>query len=319
MKHALVDDDINPREVLRETVGDRISLEFGVETSEEALIAALAGKDVLLTTSRLPVTRRVLEETDLEVVGKIGTGIDNVDLEAARDLGIPVTYTPGVNAQAVAEHAVGLMIAVRRDIVRNYELLASGKWRDEAALTQGLTGQTVGIVGFGRIGSRVAALLSGFNVEILAYDPYVLEQDTDISGAELTSLDDLLERSDVLSINAELTDETEGLIGRRELDLLTDSAVLVNTARGPVVSEDALVEALEEGRLGGAGLDVFETEPLPVDSRLHDFDNVVATPHAAGITRESRVKSVETLVANVLGLLDGERVSDRYIAASPSA
>jgi len=319
MKHALVDDDINPREVLRETVGDRLSLEFGVETAEEALKDALAGKDVLFTTSRLPVTRRVLEETDLEIVAKIGTGIDNVDLKAARDLGIPVTYTPGVNAQAVAEHAVGLTIAVRRDIVRNYELLASGKWRDEAALTQGLTGQTVGIVGFGRIGSRVAALLSGFNVELLAYDPYVLEQDTDISGAELTSLDDLLARSNVLSINAELTEETEGLIGRRELDLLKDSAVLVNTARGPVVSESALVEALEEDRIAGAGLDVFETEPLPADSRLHDFDNVVATPHAAGITRKSRVESVETLVSNVLGLLDGDRVPDRYIAASPSA
>lgn len=317
MKKALVDDDIHPNDVLRRAVGDRISLEFGVESTEDALINTLRGKDILFATSRLPVTRRVLEETDLEIVAKIGTGIDNVNLDAARELGIPVTYSPGINAQAVAEHTVGLIIAVRRDLVRNYELLAEGKWRDEAALTEGVSGQTVGIIGFGRIGSRVAGFLSGFNTEILAYDPYVLDQDTDITGAELTTLDDLLERSDIVSINAELTDETRGMVGRREFGLMKDSAILVNTARGPIVSETALVEALEEDRIAGAGLDVFETEPLPASSRLHEFDTVISTPHAAGITRVSRVTSVETLVSNVFGLLDGDRVPERFIAAAP--
>lgn len=317
MKHALVDDDIRPRAVLEAAVDGRLALEFGVEPTEEALIAALEGTDVLFPTSRLPVTGRVLETADLELVAKIGTGIDSVDLDAARREGIPVTYTPGLNAQAVAEYTVGLAIAVRRDVVTNDARLADGEWRDEVDLAAGVTGKTVGIVGFGRIGSRVANLLNAFHAEILAYDPYVLEQDSDVSGAELTSLEDLLARSDVVTVNAELTDETRGMIGRREFGRMKDTAVLVNTARGPVVSEPALVEALEEGSIGGAGLDVFETEPLPTSSRLHEFDAVVATPHVAGMTRECRVESIETLAENALRLLDGERVPERYLAVPP--
>lgn len=317
MKYALVDDDIRPAAVLERATRGRIELEFGGEPTEEALIAALDGKDVLFATSRLPVTGRVIDATDLDLIAKIGTGIDNVDLAAAREAAVPVTYTPGINAQPVAEHTVGLAIAVARDIVGNHGRLAGGHWRDEATLGTGVVGKSVGIVGFGRIGRRVAGLLAGFNVDVLAHDPYVLKQDTDVTGAELTGLDDLLDRSDVVTINAELTDETRGLIGRPEFERMKDSAVLVNTARGPIVSEPALVDALEAGEIAGAGLDVFETEPLPASSRLHEFDAVVATPHVAAMTRECRVESIETLASNALGLLAGERVPDRFLAVEP--
>lgn len=317
MKYALVDEDIRPAAVLERATRGRIDLEFGGEPTEEALIAALDGKDVLFATSRLPVTGRVIDATDLDLIAKIGTGIDNVDLAAAREAAVPVTYTPGINAQPVAEHTVGLAIAVARDIVGNHGRLAEGHWRDEATLGTGVVGKSVGIVGFGRIGRRVAGLLAGFNVDVLAHDPYVLKQDTDVTGAELTGLDDLLDRSDVVTINAELTDETRGLIGRPEFDRMKDSAVLVNTARGPIVSEPALVDALEAGEIAGAGLDVFETEPLPASSRLHELDAVVATPHVAAMTRECRVESIETLASNALGLLAGERVPDRFLAVEP--
>jgi phosphoglycerate dehydrogenase-like enzyme len=315
MKSALVDQDIQPYSVLEKETAGRLDIDIGVEETEDAIVESLAGKEVLLATSRLPVTASVLERSpELEAIGKIGTGLDSVDLEAAAELGIPVTYTPGLNAASVAEHTVGLAIAVARDVVPNHDLLKEGKWRDEVELSSTVVGKTVGIVGFGDIGSRVAAFFSGFNVDVLAYDPYVYPEDTEITGAELTSLEDLLRESDIVTVNAELTPETRGLIGEREFDLMDESAILVNTARGPIVSESALVDTLESGGIAGAGLDVFETEPLPPSSPLHEFDNVVATPHAGAMTEQSRTKGIETLVDNVLDLLDGEPVADRYVA-----
>ncbi|AZH25340.1 hydroxyacid dehydrogenase [Haloplanus aerogenes] len=314
---ALVDQDLQPFWAVDEAVDDRLDLTVGVESDEAAVIDALDGKEVLLTTSRLPITGDVLASaTDLEVVGKIGTGIDNVDLDAATDLGVGVTYTPGLNAAAVAEYTLGLAIAVSRDVVRNDHLLEAGGWRDETALSTTVNGKTVGIVGFGDIGSRVAAFFSGLNMDILAYDPYVFEEDTDVTGAKLTTLDDLLARSDIVTVNAELTEETRGMIDADAFARMQESAILINTARGPIVSESALRDALEAGEIAGAGLDVFETEPLPADSPLHDFDNVVATPHVAATTTETRVDSIRTLVDNVFGMLGGSGAPERYTAVS---
>lgn len=315
MRHALVDQDIQPTETLQREVDGRLELDIGVKETEDALTDALDGKEALFATSRLPVTANVLSEADdLEVVGKIGTGIDNIALDTAADLGIAVTHTPGLNAASVAEHTVGLALAVSRNIVATRDLLREGGWRDEAELSSTVNGKTVGIIGFGDIGSRVAAFFSGFNVDVLAYDPYIYPEDTDITGAEQTSLDDLLSQSDIVTVNAELTEETQGLIGEPELDRMKESAILVNTARGPVVSEPALLNALEASDIAGAGLDVFETEPLPESSPLHEFDNLVATPHVGATTRESRNLAIETLVENVLAILDGEPTRDRYMA-----
>jgi D-3-phosphoglycerate dehydrogenase len=314
MAHALVDRDIQPTEYLEERVGDRFTIEVGGEPDRETLIDQLQGADMILTTSRLPVDREVMERTDLRSIGKLGTGIDTIDLEAAADLGIPVTYTPGLNAKAVAEYTVTMAVAVSRDILANDRLLEGGNWRDEARMASQVTGRTIGIVGFGRIGTRVAGLLSGFNVDVLAYDPYVFEEDTDVTGAELTDLEDLLSRSDVVTVNAELTEETDGMLGAEEFALLSDSAYLVNTARGDIVVEDALIDALENDELAGAALDVFETEPLPTDSRLHDLDTVITTPHVAANTYDSRTRSIDRLVQNVTALLDGDEPADRYMA-----
>ncbi|MFB6309965.1 MAG: NAD(P)-dependent oxidoreductase [Salinirussus sp.] len=314
MVHALVDPDIQPVDHLKQRVGDRFTVEVTAAPDRDTLIDRLQDADLILTTSRHPIDRTVMEQTNLRLIGKFGTGVDSIDLEAAADLGIPVTHTPGLNAKAVAEYTVMLALAASRHLLQNVRLLERGGWRDESASTGQVTDRTVGIVGFGRIGQRVAGLLSGFNVDVLASDPYVFEEDTDITGAELTDLDDLLSRSDVVTINAELTPETRGLIGADELALLSPDAYLVNTARGPIVDEDALVAALERGDLAGAALDVFETEPLPADSRLHGLDNVVATPHVAAMTKASRVRSVDRLIDNVIDLLDGEPVADRYMA-----
>lgn len=317
MRRALVDQDLQPETALRERVGDRLRLDIGVEPTEEALIDALDGVSVLFTTSRLPVSRRVLKSADeLEVIGKIGTGLDNVDLDAASKFEIGVAYTPGLNAAAVAEYTVGLALAVSRDILRNDQLLEAGGWRNETELSTSVHGKTVGVVGFGDIGSRVAAFFSGLTTSVLAYDPYVFEEDTDITGAELTDLEDLLERSDIVTVNAELTDQTEGLIGASELARMQESAVLINTARGPVVSESALIDALAADEIAGVGLDVFETEPLPRDSPFHEFDNVIATPHVAATTTESRTRSIDALVNSVYEMLNGDGAPERYTAVA---
>lgn len=315
--HVLIDQDVQPREVLAETLERDADVAVAGELGESELIEALDGVDVLVTTSRLKVTRRVLSETKLPMVAKVGTGIDNVDLEAAAEIGTTVAYTPGLNALSVAEHAVTLLLAVRRNLRPGRLALENGKWRDEVPSAAPVTETTCGIIGFGNVGSRIAQLLDGFGADILAYDPYVHDIDTDLTGAELVDFETVLESVDSLLIGAELTDETRGMIDREALERLPSHAVLVNPTRGPIVETDALVDALEAGEIAGAGLDVFEEEPLSADSPLLSFDQVVATPHIAGSSARARSAIIETLAGLIDGHFDGEVLPGRFLAARP--
>jgi phosphoglycerate dehydrogenase-like enzyme len=317
MYRGVLDEDIRPRGPLLDVVGDRIDVAVGIDGDEASTVDRLAGADVAFVTSRIPVTRRVMEATDLSTVAKIGTGIDNVDLAAARERGVAVTHTPGINALSVAEHALGLLLATRRHVVAGHRALGAGRWRDSVPLGTLVSGSTVGLVGLGNVGRRVASLLRGFDVETLAHDPYVDRIDGEPVHAELADLGTLLGRSDSVVVAAELTDETRGLIDREALRRMDDDAVLVNVGRGPVVDPDALVDALRGGRLGGAGLDVHATEPLPPDSSLHGFENVVLTPHVGGSTETARREGARTLGRNALSLLDGDPVPERYLAVRP--
>ncbi len=312
---VLIDQDVQPRERLSEALERSVELEVAGELDETALIEALRGVDVLVTTSRLSVTRRVLSETELPMVAKVGTGIDNVDLEAAADIGTTVAYTPGLNALSVAEHAVTLLLAVRRNLRPGRKALEDGKWRDEVPSATPVTDTTCGLIGFGNVGSRIARLLHGFDAEILAYDPYVHDIDTDLTGAELVDFETVLDSADSLLIAAELTEETRGMIDRAALERLDSDAVLVNATRGPIVETDALVDALEAGEIAGAGLDVFETEPLPSDSPLLSFEEVVATPHIAGSSIRARSSIIETLAGLIDDHFDGETLPRRFLAA----
>lgn len=316
MHRGLVDRDIVPTDRLVEQVASTIEVEIGGTADEEILIDELADANVVFTTSRLPLTERVIDQTDLDIVAKIGTGVDNVALDAARERGIPVTYTPGTNAIAVAEHTIGLVLAVSKQFETGRRALQTGRWRDEVPLGRLINGKTLGIVGYGDIGSRVASLMSGFHTEILAHDPYIDPIDTEYAGASLVPLDDLLTRSDIVSINAELTEETRGMIGHHELSLMQDHAIIVNTARGPIIQQDALIEALDTGAIAGAGLDVFEHEPPTTDSPLHDYDSVIMTPHVAGVTVETRERAIQLLANNVRSLLEGDQIPTRYLATA---
>ncbi|SNR46230.1 NAD(P)-dependent oxidoreductase [Halorubrum vacuolatum] len=315
---ALVDQDVKPRAVLEQGVEGLLDLEVGVEPTEEALIAALEGKEILYTTSRLPVNREVLEAVEsLRLVAKIGTGLDTIDLTAAAEQDVTVVYTPGMNARSVAEHALTLLLCVKRNVLVGQRALEAGKWRDEVPNATPVAGTSVGIVGFGNVGSRLAGLLDGFNVDVYAYDPYVHDIDTQITGAELTDLETTLSEPEAVVVTAEHTAETRGMIDADAFATMRDDAVLVNTARGPIVDTDSLVDALREGRLAGAGLDVFETEPLPPDSPLHGFENVVTTPHIAASSIRARAAIIHTLVDCTARFLDGEVPPDRFLAPTP--
>lgn len=312
---VLVDQDIQPIDYLERQFEGLADLTIGVSEDENAVVEALSDKDGILTTSRIPLNGDILERVShLDFIAKFGTGLDSIDLDAAEREGITVLYTPGLNAFAVAEYSLTLLLAVRRNLVTNQRLLQEGGWRDEAPLSHNLIDTTVGIVGFGNIGQHLGHLLSGFNVELLVSDPYVPDADVNRIGAERTDLDDLLQRSDAVSVNAELTEETRGLIGRDEIDRMQSTAILVNTARGPIVDQTAVCEAVRNGELAGAGLDVFENEPLPTDSELHDVDGIVTSPHVAGGTHMSRTKCIDALADGVSRYLAGDRPHSQYVA-----
>ncbi|GAB6878415.1 D-2-hydroxyacid dehydrogenase [Halorubrum gandharaense] len=314
---ALVDQDVKPRGVLEQSVDGQISLDVGFEPTEDALIHRLKGKEILFTTSRAPVSRNVIESVDsLRLVAKVGTGIDTIDLDAAAENGVTVVYTPGLNALSVAEHALTLLLSVKRNVSIGQQALHNGKWRDEVPNATPVAGTSVGIIGFGNVGTRLAGLLDGFNVDVYAYDPYIHEIDTEITGATLTDLETTLSTPESVIVTAEHTAETRGMIDAEALAMMDDNAVLVNTARGPIVDTDALVDAIRKEKIAGAGLDVFETEPLPSNSPLHDFENVVTTPHIAASSVRARSAIIETLVDCTFTVLDGDRPPERFVAVS---
>jgi D-3-phosphoglycerate dehydrogenase / 2-oxoglutarate reductase len=278
--------------------------------TEDDLVAALDGARVCLT-QMAPFTSRVFDAApDLEMVAVSRGGPVNVDLAAADRAGVAVAQAPGRNAAAAAEYAVGMMLAALRRIPMADRELRDGTWRgdlyayDEAG--RELDGATVGLVGYGAIGRIVARVLRAFGATVLVADPYTDEATASTDGVRLVGLDELLRSSSVVSLHARLSDETRGMMGARELDLLPEGAVLVNTARGGLLDHGPLPEALRSGRLGGLALDVYDVEPPPGDWPLHHAPNVVATPHLAGATKETAHRAASIAAGEVARFLRGE-------------
>lgn len=278
--------------------------------TEDDLLAALDGARVCLT-QMAPFTARVFDAApDLEMVAVSRGGPVNVDLAAADRAGVAVAQAPGRNAAAAAEYAVGMTLAALRRIPLADRELRGGTWRgdlyayDEAGLE--LDGATVGLVGYGAIGRIVARVLRAFGATVLVADPYTDEGTAGTDGVRLVGLDELLRSSSVVSLHARLSDETRGMIGARELDLLPTGAVLVNTARGGLLDHGPLPEALRSGRLGGLALDVYDVEPPPDDWPLHHAPNVVATPHLAGATKQTAHRAASIAAGEAARFLRGE-------------
>jgi len=254
------------------------------------IAAALADVDVLIVRSRTRVTAELLDHAPrLRLIGRPGTGIDNIDLAAATRRGIVVMNTPAGNSISAAEHAIALLLALARRIPQANASLRTGKWERHRFVGSELDQKLLGIVGFGKIGMEVARRARGFNMQILVYDPFVSEAVARDHGVALVGLDDLLARADVVTLHAPLTQATRGLLGKDAFARMRPGALLVNAARGELVDESALLEALRAGRIGGAALDVFSNEPNP-DPALVGLDNVVATPHIGASTVEAQEK-----------------------------
>ena len=248
-------------------------------------------------TSRF--TADVLEQCPaLELISIWGTGTDNVDLAAARARGIRVTNTPGVSAVAVAEHTLALMLTAAKQMAHVDRQVREGRW--PRAMVMQLRGKTLGLIGMGAIGREVARLGAGIGMRVIAWTFHPRGD-----FAEWVAFDEVFRQSDVVSVHVRLSPDTEGLIRREQIELMKRGAILINTARGGIVSETDLVEALRANRIAGAGLDVFATEPLPRDSPLYDLPNVVLTPHAAGITPETTEAGLALAIENVFAFLAG--------------
>ena len=248
----------------------------------------------------------------LKVIAKHGVGVDNIDCDAATARGIPVVFTPKANANSVAEHTVGLMLALARNVVPASVALREGRFADRSQfIGVELAGRTMGIVGLGRIGSRVAEIAAtGLAMQVCGYDPYVAPGAYSGPAERLASLDELLAAADFLTFHVGLTAETRHLLDDRRLARLKPGCRVLNTSRGAVIDERALIRALEEGRISGAALDVFEEEPIAADHPLCRAPNVLLTPHIASSSRESMDRMATDCAQGVLDVLQGRTPAD---------
>ena len=240
---------------------------------------------------------------ELRLISVVGTGTDNIDLAAAERLGIAVCNAPGANARSVAEQAIALMLAAARHIPLSDREMRAGEWRHHEGPE--IEGKTLGIIGLGAIGRQVARMGNGLGLRVIAWSYSRNEQRARECGAELVERDQLLLQADVVTLHIPATQESRGMIGARELAMMKPGAILVNTARGALVDEPALLVALRSGRLGGAALDVFAEEPLPGDSPLFGLDNVVLSPHAAWMTHEALARLIQIPIDNALEFIAG--------------
>jgi phosphoglycerate dehydrogenase-like enzyme len=283
--------------------GLAIRFEPRVHERTPAEVIAFMATAVAGIVSTDPFDREVFAACPrLRALARVGVGFDAIDIEAATDAGVAVTITPGLNGETVADHTLALMLACIRRIVENDASVRRGEWdRGGRLLGTALSGSTVGLIGLGGIGRAVARRLSGFGVRMLGYDLV----DAAVDDVERVDLDELLRESDVVSLHVPFSGETNELIGEAELALMRPTAILINTARGRLVHEGALVRALDEGRLAAAGIDVFEHEP-PHDSPLLSLPRVVLTPHVAGIGTGAQQAMLEMAVSAVLDVLAGQ-------------
>lgn len=273
--------------------------EVVVDTSitQEDLINTIKDFDAIIVRSRTKVTRAVIEAAEkLKIIARAGVGVDNVDMEAATEKGIMVVNAPESTSVTVAEHAMGLIMALTRKISIADKSVKEGKWEKSKFMGTELNGKTLGIIGLGRIGTQVSIRAKAFGMEILVYDPYVTEEAGAEIGVRVVDLEHLLKNSDVMTIHVPLTPETKYLISADEFEIMKENAIIVNAARGGIINEADLYDALTSGKIAGAGLDVFETEP-PENSPLLTLDSVVLTPHIGASTKEAQ-RDAAIIVAN---------------------
>ncbi len=271
---------------------------------KEKLIELAKDVEAIIVRSKPKVTKRVIEAAPkLKVIGRAGVGLDNIDLDAAKERGIKVVNSPAASSRSVAELVFGLLFAVARKIAFADRKMREGVWAKKQCMGIELEGKTIGVIGFGRIGYNVAKIANAFGMRVLLYDPYPNEERAREVGGTFASLEDLLKESDVVTLHVPLVDATYHLINEERLKLMKPTAILINAARGAVVDNNALVKALQEGWIAGAGLDVYEEEPLPKDHPLTRLDNVVLTPHIGASTEEAQMRAGVQVAEQIVEIL----------------
>ena len=291
-----------PLDLLLENGCEFDTVKVNAESEAEGM-EVIKDVDVLIVGLQR-ITEKVLESANrLKVIGRCGTGLDNIDLKAADSRGISVVYAPGSNAHSVADFAIGLMLALARKIPLIERKTKSGEWK--RFIGNEIWGKTLGIFGLGEIGSNVAKRARGFDMNIIAYDVIKNESSARKLGVEYKSKEDILKESDFITIHLPLTEETRNLISEPELKAMKKTSIVINTARGGIIDEGALYRALKEEWIAGAALDVFENEP-PVPGPLFEMDNFIPCPHLAGITMEALIRVHMTVARDILAVLNGK-------------
>jgi D-3-phosphoglycerate dehydrogenase len=298
--------DKRPLEQLRSAGLDLIDMR-GSGVEHAAFVDALKRADIILCGNDLRVNDTVLDKAPrVQAIAKQGAGLDTVDIAAATRRGLPVFHTPGANNQAVADHTFAMMLCLARRIIYCDRSLREKRWEHTKIMGLEIWNKTLGLIGLGAIGRCVALRAKGFQMKVLAHDPFWPEDFAREHGIERVSIEELLKASDVVSIHAPLTPENRGLINARTLKVMKPTALVLNAARGGIVNEADLYQALKSGVIAGAGIDVFEKEP-PVDSPLLELDNVVLTPHTAAFTYEGMNNMSVSIVEQVIDFCNGKR------------
>ncbi|HHV78706.1 MAG TPA: phosphoglycerate dehydrogenase [Firmicutes bacterium] len=305
----LVADPISEQGI--ERLRQSAQVDVATKLKESELVEKIRSYDALIVRSETKVTQKVLEAgRSLKVVGRAGVGVDNIDVEAATRLGIVVVNAPSGNTLAAAEHTVAMMMALCRNIPQADASVRRGEWTRSKFLGVELHDKTLGIIGLGRVGFEVARIARGLEMHVLAHDPFVSHEKAERLGVQMVSLEELLKRSDFITVHTPLTDDSRNLIGPDEIELMKPGVRIVNCARGGIVNEAALADAIVRGKVAGAALDVFEHEPVEPTNPLLSLPKVIVTPHLGASTEEAQINVAISVVESVLAVLRGELVRD---------
>lgn len=301
---VLVSDPLSEEGLKRLREHAEVEVKTGLKPEE--LIPIISDYDALAVRSQTQVTRDVIAAgKKLQIIGRAGVGIDNIDVEAATQRGIIVVNAPTGNTVSAAEHAIALMFALARNVPQANASLKKGEWRRSEFMGTEIRGKTLGLVGLGNVGSEVARRVRGLEIKLIGHDPFVSAEYAQKLQVELVPMEKLLKESDFISLHLPLTPQTKGLIGAKELELVKPTARIINTARGALIDEEALANAVKEKKIAGAAVDVFPKEPA-TESPLFAVDNVIVTPHLGASTAEAQVLATTDIAEQIIDFAQGK-------------
>ncbi|MFH1859989.1 MAG: phosphoglycerate dehydrogenase [bacterium] len=311
MTRILVSDPLSKEGLAVLDAAEDIEYDLKAGMSKEELIACIGEYDGLIIRSETKVTKDVIDAAKkCKVIGRAGVGLDNVDIDAATKGGIIVMNTPDGNTISTAEHTIAMILSMARKIPQSYTSLRSGKWERKKFVGRELFGKTLGVIGMGRIGTRVVKLAQAFGMKIIAFDPFISEDAAQKLEVRIVDLPELYRQADVITIHTPLSPKTKGLLSTKEFEQMKNGVMITNCARGGIIDETALYEAIKSGKVGSAALDVFEKEPPDMANPLLEMDNFIAVTHLGASTSEAQINVGIDIADQVVAALQGKAVKN---------